>query len=233
MKSDVHVLGIIPARGGSKRIPKKNIIDVAGKPLIEYTINAAQQSALLDACIVSTDNQEIADVASSLGADVPFLRPKEIATDTSTDIEYVQHTLSWVKEHRDWHPDIIVLLPPDIPHRTSADIDGVITFLQESDFDSVRTIAGPIEHPPLKAMWKMKDGNSKDILPLFPQFVGKPSQYVPAYYYAFALVYALRARCIEEGSLWGKNIGGYIVNKERYLDIDNKEQLNKAATFLQ
>jgi len=232
MNEHVKVLGIIPARGDSKRIPRKNIADVAGKPLISYTIQAAKESSVLDACIVSTDDQEIATLATSLGADVPFLRPSEYARDDSQDIEYVQHALAWLKEHRDWQPEIIVLLPPDVPLRTGNDIDQVVHFLIEQDLDSVRTLSGPILHPPCKAMWTMKDTEKQLIDPLFPQFVGIPRQKIPEYYISVAMVYATRSQFIEEGTIWGPRIGGFLIEKERCIEIDEPEQLRQADAML-
>jgi CMP-N-acetylneuraminic acid synthetase len=233
MKRDVRVLGIIPARGGSKRIPRKNIAHVAGKPLLSYAIHAAQKSKMLDAFIVSTDDVEIAAIAKSLDADVPFLRPKKYAQDNSPDIDYAKHALIWVEKHRGWKPEIIVLLPPDVPVRTGKDIDNIVRFLLDNDFDSVRTIAGPIKDPPLKTMWTMENKKHNSITPLFPELLGKPSQQIPEYYYSFGLVYATRTACVKKGTLWGPRIGGYVIDPKRFIEIDHKDQLRQATTLLQ
>lgn len=232
MTKTVRVLGLIPARGGSKRIARKNIVHVAGKPLLSYTIQAAKTSKRLDAFLVSTDDKEIAALAESLGADVPFLRPKKFATDTSPDIEYVQHALAWVEKNRKWKPEIIVLLPPDAPLRTGKDIDHVIQFLLDENLDSVRTLKGPILHPSLKAMWVKLDPKKKKIDPLFPEFVGKPSQQVPEYYISVALIYATRAKFIKKGTLWGPKIGGYPMKMEQCIEIDEPEQLQQVEAIL-
>ncbi|MDD4628521.1 MAG: acylneuraminate cytidylyltransferase family protein [Candidatus Peribacteraceae bacterium] len=232
MTRNIRVLGIIPARGGSKRVPRKNLALLAGKPLLSYAIHAAQESRMLDACIVSTDDPEIAAVAKSLGADVPFLRPRKYAQDSSRDIAYVRHALEWLRRHRTWQPEIIVLLPPDTPLRTGRDIDNVVRFLIKEKLDSVRTLAGPIRHPSCKAMWTMKDAHGKSVTPLFPDFVGKPAQEVPPYYLSVGLVYATRARFIKRGNLWGKRIGGYVMNAEKCIEIDEQEQLSQAEALL-
>ena len=125
-KKEIKVLGIVPARGGSKSIPHKNIALLAGKPLIYYTIKSAQKSRKLDAFIVSTDDEKIACVARSLGADVPFLRPKNISGDNATDIQFLKHALAWLGKNRNWYPEIVVLLRPTTPLRTSKDIDEVM-----------------------------------------------------------------------------------------------------------
>lgn len=228
MKKSVRVLGIIPARGGSKRIPGKNLARVGGKPLIAHAIRAAQDSAVLDACIVSTDNARIAVVAKALGADVPFLRPKNFARDASRDIEYAQHALRWLADHRGWQPEIVVFLPPDVPQRTGKDIDRVVTFLLKEKLDSVRTIAGPIGHPSCKAMWTKRDAKRHLIAPLFPEYVGRPAQEVPPYYLSVGLVYATRAEFIRKGTLWGPRVGGFVVDPARALEIDEPEQLRQA-----
>lgn len=230
---NVKILGIIPARGGSKRIPGKNIVRVAGKSLISYAIQAAKESKILDAFIVSTDARDIASLAKTLGADVPFLRPKKYARDDSQDIEFATHALNWLEKHRCWQPEIIVLLPPDAPTRTGEDIDRVVEFLIEHDLDSVRTLAGPILYPSYKAMWVMKDAKKKLIAPLFPQYVGMPTQQLPEYYVSMGMVYATRSKFVKQGNMWGSRIGGYIMEKERCLEIDEPEQIPQAAVIIQ
>ncbi|MBU0766650.1 acylneuraminate cytidylyltransferase family protein [Patescibacteria group bacterium] len=230
---NIKVLGIIPARGGSKRIPRKNIVPVAGKPLISYTIQAAEESKKLDAFIVSTDDREIASLAQSLGADTPFLRPKKYARDDSQDIEYVTHALGWLEKYRGWQPEVIVLLPPDAPLKTGKDIDRAVEFLVEQDFDSVRTLVGPILHPPYKAMWVMKDAKKKLITPLFPQFVGMPCQQLPEYYLSVGMVYVTRSKFIKQGTLWGTRIGGYIMDAQKCIEIDEEDQLRQTEVILQ
>lgn len=226
MKKSLRVLGIIPARGGSKRVPRKNVAKVGGLPLIAHAIRAANASKLLDACVVSTDDAAIAAIAKKYGADVPFLRPKQFATDGSPDIEYARHAVEWWDAHRDWKPDIIVLLPPDVPLRTGKDIDAVIRHLMENELDSVRTIAGPIRHPLIKAMWIRGTGALID--PLHPEFVGKPSQQVPDYYVSVGIAYATRASFVRKGKLWGPRVGGFVVNPERALEIDENDHLLQA-----
>ncbi|MEK9186010.1 MAG: acylneuraminate cytidylyltransferase family protein, partial [Patescibacteria group bacterium] len=137
----IQVLGIIPARGGSKSIPYKNIADVGGKPLIYYTIREAKKSKLLDAFIVSTDDPKIAAVAKKYGADVPFLRPAKISGDRSIDIEFMRHALDWVKKNRGWEPEILVNLRPTSPLRTAEDINKVIEVAIKNKCSIVKTIS--------------------------------------------------------------------------------------------
>ena len=137
----MDILGIIPARGGSKGIPGKNIKMIAGKPLIEWTIEAAKKSKLLTRVIVSTDDEKIAEVAKQYGAEVPFLRPKDIAQDLSTDVEFLIHALDWLKANQGYEPEIIVRLPPTSPLRTAAHIDeGIKKLMDTPEADAVRPI---------------------------------------------------------------------------------------------
>ena len=142
-KNQVKILAIIPARGGSKGVPRKNIIPLCGKPLIAYTIETSQKSKLIDSTIVSTDDKEIAKIASDYGGDVPFLRPSELATDDSPDIDYLKHALEWVEKHRKWYPEILVILQPTLPFRTVEDVDNTLQFMIDQGCDSVRTLALP------------------------------------------------------------------------------------------
>ena len=186
-KSHIKILGIIPARGGSKSIPYKNIANLAGKPLIYYTIEAAKKAALLDAFIVSTDDPKIAEVAKSHGADVPFLRPKKFAQDHSPDIDFLKHALLWLEKHRGWKPEIVLNLRPTSPLRTSKDIDDVIQTMLKTNCDSVRTLSSPSPHNPFK-MWHFEQNTGK-IKPLLPtKHYAKlgtdvPRQLLPAFYW--------------------------------------------------
>lgn len=155
-KKDYQVLALIPARGGSQRVKNKNILPLDGKPLIAYTIEAAKASKLVDRVIVSTDSEEIAEVARKYGAEVPFLRPAELATPESTEYEFHKHALDWLQENENYEPDILVNLYPTTPFRKPDSIDAAVQILiDNSDVDSVRSIRKVSEHP--YKMWK-KDG---------------------------------------------------------------------------
>src|SRR6185369_679302 len=115
----MRCLGLIGARGGSKGIPRKNLVDLAGHPLISYTFREAQQSKLLDRVVLTTDDEEIADLARQSGIEVPFLRPENLASDTAALGDAIQHALEWLLEHEGYKPDAILLLQPTSPLRTS------------------------------------------------------------------------------------------------------------------
>jgi len=133
------ILGLIPARGGSKGIPNKNIIELAGKPLINYTIEAALSADKIDDVVVSTDNQTIADIAQSAGAEIPFLRPAEFASDESSAVEVIIHAIDFYAA-QDKTFDYIVYLQPTSPLRTALDIDNAIKQLLLSDADSLVSV---------------------------------------------------------------------------------------------
>ena len=135
-KETTFILGLIPARGGSKGIPNKNIIDLNGQPLIQYTIDAANNSTLLSTSIVTTDDQKIADIAQELSAEVPFLRPTELATDNSGALGVIKHALEYFTSIGQ-RIDYIVYLQPTSPLRTAEDIDQAIRLIMNSDADSL------------------------------------------------------------------------------------------------
>ena len=134
-----NILGLIPARGGSKGIPNKNIIELAGKPLINYTIEAALNANQVNSVVVSTDSQTIADIARSAGADIPFLRPAEFSTDESSAVDVVMHAINFHAEQNKAF-DYIVYLQPTSPLRTAVDIDNAIKQLSLSDADSLVSV---------------------------------------------------------------------------------------------
>ena len=167
----MKVLGIIPARCGSKRVKSKNIKLLNGKPLIVYTIEAARKSKKLDRCIVSTDCQEIANISKKAGADVPFLRPPEFAEDVSHDKLYILHALDFFKKNENYIPDAIVILRPTTPFKTAKIIDAVIKLLEKSKADSVRTMTKTegVFHP----YWMYKQDEDNNAIPLFKEGIAE------------------------------------------------------------
>lgn len=232
-KKQVKILGIIPARGGSKSIPHKNIALLGGKPLIYYTIREAKKSRLLDAVIVSTDDPQIAAVARRYRADVPFLRPKKISGDRSTDIEFFQHALAWLEKHRGWKPEIVVNLRPTAPLRLSDDIDRALNLMQETGCDSVRTVSAPNPFNPFK-MWTFTAGAQAAMKPLIPTAhyarlgTDVPRQLLPQVYWQNGLVDATRAKFIRKGVIYGPDVRGIITDPRRNADLDEPKDLRLA-----
>ena len=156
MEDYMYVLGIIPARGGSKSVPKKNIRLLAGKPLIAYTIETAQKCKMLDRTVVSTDDDEIAEVAKEYGGDVPFMRPKELALGDTPMIPVLQHAVSFIEKKEKIHVDVVVLLDPTSPFRGAEDIKACIQKLERENADSVVTVC-EVEHNPYFVMVEFCD----------------------------------------------------------------------------
>lgn len=239
---DVKVLGIIPARGGSTRIKRKNVRVVAGKPLIAYSIIEAQASKMLDAFIISTDDDEIADVARSYGADVPFVRPKNTAKTFSAEIEYQQHALKWLKKHRGWEPDWVLMIKPTSPLRPAAVIDEVVEFcLANPHYTKVTTVCPPNFHPYRMASFK-PDGKTFDLI--LPEMVGKrdyaqfgyytPTQKLPKVYAMNTLVDAIPGKCIWGGqkAIFKGPFGAVVTDPGLSVDIDNPDDLEMAELLI-
>lgn len=236
MRKQIKVLGVIPARGGSKSIPYKNIALVAGKPLIYYTIREAKKSKLLDTFIVSTDDPKIASIAKKFGADVPFLRPKEISGDRSVDREFMMHALEWLEKNRGWKPEILVNLRPTSPLRTAKDIDNVIKTALKKNCSLVKTISLPSPHNPFK-MWLLLTDQAT-MKPLLPTKHYKtlgtdvPRQKLPVVYWQNGLVDAIRVKNIKTGKIFAGPVCGVITDPEKSIDLDEPKDLKTIAKAL-
>lgn len=166
MNESLKTIGIILARGGSKRIPRKNVKELGGKPLIAYTIEAAHKAQTLERVILSTDDAEIAEVARAFGCEVPFMRPAELGADDVVDYPVILHALAWLKEHEAYVPDIVVQLRPTSPLRTEKDIDDAVQLLSKHpEADSVRTVTEP-EQSPYKMYGIDEEGYLAPLLPV-------------------------------------------------------------------
>src|SRR5262245_42726679 len=157
-------LGLITARESSKRLPGKNLKPLCGKPLISYTIEAALASSRLDRVVVSTDGEEIAAVARRWGAEVPFLRPKELATDEASSVDVMVHTLSWFQRQENASPDALVLLQPTSPLRTATHIDEAIALYEARKADCVVAVSEPDRHP----YWMKTIDAEGQLIPFLP-----------------------------------------------------------------
>ena len=163
-QKQICMLAIITARGGSKGLPQKNIRPLAGKPLIAYTIEAALQARLLDRTVVSTDDHQIAEIARQFGAEIPFLRPPELARDETIVYPVLTHALRWLDEHEGYRPDYVMLLQPTSPLRTAEDIDNSITIALEKNAEGVVSLCETKHHP----YWTKQiagDGQIVDFIP--------------------------------------------------------------------
>lgn len=147
MYKDKRILAIIPARGGSKGIPNKNIIDLCGKPLIQYSIDAAKNSKYIDKVIISTDSEKIAEVSKRYGADVPFLRPESISGDSAKSSDVVVHSIEFLESECEEKYDYIILLQPTSPLRTTKHIDEAISVCIDNNKESLVSVKEVSENP--------------------------------------------------------------------------------------
>lgn len=151
------VVAIVPARGGSKSVPRKNLRQLGGIPLLAYSIEAGLRASAVDRVIVSTNDPEIAEVARRYGADVPFLRPSELATDLALDLPVFQHALEWLAAHDDYRPVAVVQLRPTSPFRPPNLVDEAVALLQsDPETDSVRAVVRASQNP--YKMWRLGSG---------------------------------------------------------------------------
>jgi N-acylneuraminate cytidylyltransferase len=226
-----EVLAVIPARGGSKGIPRKNIRDFAGTPLIGYSIAAALQSELVTRTIVSTDDEEIAAAARALGAETPFLRPAELAQDQSTDLPLFEHALSWLAVQEGYHPDVLVQLRPTSPLRPVGMVDEAVKLLLDHpEADSVRGVIPAGQNP--HKMWRIAaDGRMTPLLTVegIAEPYNAPRQILPPVYWQTGHIDAFRAETVlRKGSLSGDVILPLVVDPRYAVDIDNLNDWRRA-----
>jgi len=220
-----HVVAIIHARGGSVRIPLKNIVDVGGKPLIVWMIEAAGKSRRIDRVIVSTDHDDIARIATESGAEVPFRRPANLSTDCPS--EWVtQHAVRFL-EDEGYPVSIPVTLQPTAPFCAPEDIDACVDLLLETGADTVMTFRAVHERP--EWMYTLEDGRAAKFLPGTYGGDTGISQKLPPMFIPSGAVYATTYRCLmEDGLIIGEDVYGVVVPDERALDIDEPIDLEVA-----
>jgi len=225
------ILAIIPARGGSKGVPGKNIRLLCGKPLIAYAIEAALATSDIFRVIVTTDDPTIADVAKAYNADVPFLRPASLAEDRTPMVPVLQHATSFVEAQDGVHLDWVLLLQPTAVFRTSEDIKAAIRLGQESKCDSVISVVQVFaEHPIL--MKRIEGGR---LLPYcIEEKEGTRRQdYSPSAYMRNGAIYLTRRDVLmARGSLWGAAIAPYIMPADRSVNIDSELDLKLAEILM-
>ena len=231
-----EVLAVIPARGGSKGIPRKNIKDFAGFPLIAYSIAAAKQSSLVTRVIVSTDDEEIAEIARQWGAETPFLRPEEFARDNTLDLPVMQHCLAWLKENEDYQPDMVVWLRPTSPIRPKHCVDDAIrTLLDHPEADSIRGVI-PAGQNPFK-MWTV-DADSGALNPLLhvegvKEPYNAPRQILPDAFWQTGHIDAIWTKTIlEKQSMTGDVIFPLMIDTRYTVDIDIASDWDNAEQLL-
>jgi len=221
-----EILALIPARGGSKGIPRKNIRDFAGYPLVAWSIAAGLKSELITRVIVSTDDEKIAAVAREYGAETPFLRPEEFAQDNTTDLPVFEHALEWLRANENYVPDVVVQLRPTSPIRPRGLVDDAIrTLLAHEEADCVRGVVTAGQNP--HKMWRLPEGehgpmqNLLDVEGIAEPY-NAPRQSLPPVYWQTGHIDAIRTTSIlQKKSLTGDIIYPIIIDSRYTVDIDN------------
>lgn len=225
MIGDRKVLALIPARGGSKGVPRKNIREVGGKPLIAWTIEAAKASRHIDRLVLSSDDNEIMEVASLWGCEVPFARPKELATDVADSMSVVRHAIGALPERYDY----LVLLQPTSPMRSAHDIDGAIELCVDARAPACVSVSEPDKSP----FWMFKLDGARVVHPLFAESeIPDRRQDAPRVYALNGAVYVARTdHLVGGGTFLAPGTVGFAMPKERSFDIDTELDL-KIVDFL-
>lgn len=221
----MNILGIIPARKGSKRIPGKNLKLLDGEPLIAHTFKAAKKSDALTRLIVSTNDEEVIRLARQHQIEVPFIRPEEHASDTATDFDWIRHAVDELKK-QGWQADCIVILRPTQPLRRPEDIGRAVSKIKELNCDSVRSLTKVKHHP----YW-MKKLDGSLAVPFLE--LGHPeeklrSQDLPELYCLNGVVDVIKVKNLGGNSLYGQRMGYIVIEKERAVDIDTEEDFREA-----
>lgn len=226
------ILAVVPARGGSKGIPNKNIYPIAGKPLIGYTLDCVKGSREITHCVVSTDSEEIARVAKECGGQVPFMRPIELATDMAASLPVVQHAVSQAEKLYSCSYDAVILLQPTCPLKSFADIDACIELLFTSGADSVVSVVNVGANHPLRMkrivagdrLINYVDQGREDM---------RPRQSLPPVFIRNGAIYvSLRRIVMESDLLVGDDCRAFIMPTERSINIDCFDDLLIAEHYL-
>ena len=231
MINDKKVLAIIPARGGSKGLPGKNIKELCWKPLIAWSIGVAKACRNIDRIVVSTDDDQIAEVAKKYGIEVPFMRPAELATDTTSTVDVLFNMLDWYKKHENFRPEYILLLQPTSPLRTVADIKGAIQILQGINSRAVVSVCETDHHP----WWSNtlpENSNMKDFLR--PEILNNRRQNLPVFYRLNGAIYLADKDYLHEcNGFFGPNTFAYKMSRNRSVDIDSDLDFKLATLLLE
>jgi N-acylneuraminate cytidylyltransferase len=230
-----ETLALIPARGGSKSIPRKNIRPFAGRPLIAYSIAAGKAAEMVSRVVVSTDDEEIAAVARRYGAETPFLRPAELSQDHTSDLPVFHHTLKWLSENEGYQPEIVVQLRPTSPFRRVSHIDqAVYRLLERPEADSVRTVCLPFQNP--FKMWRIgPDGFMQPLLGAeYPEPYNMPRQLLPEVFWQTGYVDVAWADTIlQKSSMTGDRILPLVIDPSEWIDIDSPDDWRRAERLLE
>jgi N-acylneuraminate cytidylyltransferase len=229
-----RVLALVPARGGSKGLPRKNLRPLGGHPLIAWSIAAGRQSETVQRVVCSTDDREIAEVAERYGAEVPFLRPAALAQDDTLDLPVFQHALEWLEREQDWRADVVVQLRPTSPLRFPGQVDAAVRqLLANPEATGVRTVIPAPANPykmwllpgPAEAPWMQP---LLDV-PGVEEPCNMPRQKLPQAYWQTGTIDVVYADVIRAGRMSGDRVLPMVVDPRQSVDIDAEADLAAAA----
>ena len=228
----MKILGVIPARGGSKGVPRKNIKILGNKPLIEYTSAIALKSNYLDTVVLSSDDDEIIEIGKKLGLDVPFKRPKNLADDSATSLSVLKHVINYFEEKKQFF-DAVCLLQPTSPFRTISFLESAIQKFINSDTDSlVSVLEVPHEYNP---HWTFKESTNGHLtIATGDKNIISRRQDLPKSYHRDGSIYITKTHVIkEQNSLYGNSIAFIESSKKTYVNIDTLQDWEKAEEMLE
>lgn len=227
----MNIVGLIPARGGSKGIPRKSHVRLGGKPLLTYTLQAAQKSKLLSRVLISTDDKKAIALAKRFGVEAPFIRPRHLATDKSRIVDVIRHTFNYLEKEEHYPVDAIVLLQPTSPLRKAEHIDEAIRLFIRRDADTVVSVV-PVPHRynPVSVMVVEKSGHLKPFRegPLILRRQDKPLSFArngPA-------ILVMKRSVLKKGQLYGWRVIPYLMSESESVDIDSPADLKLAEFWL-
>ncbi len=228
----MNVLALIPARGGSKGVPRKNIKLLQGKPLIQYSIDACKGSKYISEIMVSTDDQEIAEVSKSLGASVPELRPAHLASDTSPTIDTVVYTLEYYQSKGN-HFDAVILIQPTSPLRTSDDIDKAIEIFQSEGNDALISVI-PVPHEYNPHWVFVRNDKGQPMIATGEKEIITRRQNLPPAYIRNGAIYITKSEVIiNQKSLYGQSLSMYEMGDDLHVNIDTLEDWMNAEKIME
>ena len=228
-----NVVAVIQARGGSKGVPKKNIRDLGGFPLIAYSVVACKLASGIERTIISTDSEEIAEIAGLFGAEVPFLRPAEFAKDTSTDKEVIEHALSWFEQNEKVTPEYIVQIRPTTPLRDPELLSKAVEHIQSHPEATSLVSVHELEEPPGK-MFGMQDGYLQGLCPFDPrpEYFILPRQAFPPCYFGNGYMDIIKSSTLKNlKSCYGSRMLAFIAPDTG--EVDGPDDFRKLNFFLE
>lgn len=230
----MNIIGLIPARGGSKGVPRKNIAPLAGKPLIQYTIDEAKKSNKISRLVVSTEDEEIAQISKDLGAEV-IMRPPEYATDTAPTLPVMQHVVETIEKDGQ-KVDAILLLQPTTPFRTQEDIDGAIELFKEKQPDSLVSVDSVPGH--FSPFWQIALEDDTDIKLFMNKYDPNVKDFktrrqdLPKTYYRNGAIYITKRDVLMTSGIYGEKCVAYVMDKEKFVNIDTIHDFHLAEMLI-